>query len=261
MSDIAAIRALYEQEFRREVTPPAGARLERSDRVIRSIGSEPAAHANRIHFSALDVDTAEAAISDQLHRFGDLGHAFEWPVFDGDQPSDLIARLTARGFVAEPAEAVMVLDLQGFMPSPALAAGIDLRRIMRAGDLGDVLAVQDQVWNEDHGWLVDMLSEELDKRPARISIFCAYADGEAVSNGWIRYGDGPSFASLNGGSTLPGYRGKGIYRALIDCRAREAIERGIPFLTVDASPMSRPILERNGFQFLCMATPCIWSPG
>ena len=31
-------------------------------------------------------------------------------------------------------------------------------------------------------------------------------------------------------------------------------------LTVDASPMSRPILERFGFQMIAVSFPCKWNP-
>ena len=45
-------------------------------------------------------------------------------------------------------------------------------------------------------------------------------------------------------------RGHGVYRALIAKRWELAVERGTPALTVQAGRMSRPILERVGFQFV-----------
>ena len=66
---------------------------------------------------------------------------------------------------------------------------------------------------------------------------------------------------LWGGSTLPDYRKQGLYTGLLAVRAREAQARGRRFLTVDASPMSRPILERFGFVTIAMATECVWQPG
>jgi hypothetical protein len=41
-------------------------------------------------------------------------------------------------------------------------------------------------------------------------------------------------------------------------RAREARARDFGFLTVDASPMSRPILETHGFTLLATARACMW---
>ena len=70
---------------------------------------------------------------------------------------------------------------------------------------------------------------------------------------WIRYYPDSRFAELYGGATLPAHRGKGLYKALVQARAKEARERGIRFLVVDTSPMSGPILQRHGFVFLTHA--------
>jgi GNAT superfamily N-acetyltransferase len=64
-----------------------------------------------------------------------------------------------------------------------------------------------------------------------------------------------------GGGTLPAWRGRGIYRALVAYRAGLAAARGYRYLQVDASPDSRPILERLGFVRLARTTPYIWEPG
>ena len=70
-----------------------------------------------------------------------------------------------------------------------------------------------------------------------------------------------AFASLWGGSTLPELRGRGLYTGLLAARLQEARARGARYLTVDAGPMSRPILERRGFRLLTHATACTWPPG
>ena len=71
---------------------------------------------------------------------------------------------------------------------------------------------------------------------------------------------GTEFAGLWGGGTLPEWRGRGIYRALVRYRAELAAQRGYRYLTVDASPDSRPILERLGFIRLAITTPYTWTP-
>jgi GNAT superfamily N-acetyltransferase len=68
------------------------------------------------------------------------------------------------------------------------------------------------------------------------------------------------FAGLWGGATLPQYRKMGIYTAVVAARAQEAIRRGYRFLTVDAGDMSRPILQKRGFQLLTYTTPYTWKP-
>jgi predicted acetyltransferase len=67
------------------------------------------------------------------------------------------------------------------------------------------------------------------------------------------------FASLWGGSTVATHRKQGFYTALLAVRVQEAIRRGARYLTIDASPMSRPIVARFGFMHLTTAYACNWS--
>jgi GNAT superfamily N-acetyltransferase len=77
----------------------------------------------------------------------------------------------------------------------------------------------------------------------------ASIDGEPVAH--ARAFPGPRGLLLDGGATLPGARGRGAYRALIAARWAEAVARGTPALVVQAGAMSRPILERCGFEVVC----------
>jgi GNAT superfamily N-acetyltransferase len=76
----------------------------------------------------------------------------------------------------------------------------------------------------------------------------------------VRFPSGTEFATLWGGATLPAWRGRGIYRALVRQRAQLAAERGRRYLEVDASADSRPILERLGFRAVTQTRPYVWSP-
>ena len=81
------------------------------------------------------------------------------------------------------------------------------------------------------------------------STFLAFVDGEPVAAGYASYT--PLGLILFGGATLPSARGRGAYRALVSARAREAAARGTPVVVTHAGRMSRPILERLGFQPVC----------
>src|SRR5262249_34878692 len=52
---------------------------------------------------------------------------------------------------------------------------------------------------------------------------------------------------LYGGATLPDAPGRGAYPALIPARSDDAVALGTPALTTQGGTMSRPILERLGF--------------
>jgi GNAT superfamily N-acetyltransferase len=78
--------------------------------------------------------------------------------------------------------------------------------------------------------------------------YIALIDGEAVGVGRaIIAGDCPA-AVMIGGAVLPKSRGRGVYRALVRARWEDAAAAGLPALVTHAGAMSRPILERLGFQ-------------
>jgi hypothetical protein len=53
---------------------------------------------------------------------------------------------------------------------------------------------------------------------------------------------------LVSGGVLEAARGRGAYRGLVRARWDDAAARGTPVLLVFGGPMSRPILERTGFE-------------
>jgi GNAT superfamily N-acetyltransferase len=114
----------------------------------------------------------------------------------------------------------------------------------------------------DLGGLADAELDALN--PTALTIVVAETDeaagGEVVSAGWIRYIAGTSFTTLWGGSTLPQWRRRGIYRALVTYRARLAEVRGFTLLEVDASDDSRPILQRLGLVPVTTTTPYVFTP-
>jgi hypothetical protein len=76
--------------------------------------------------------------------------------------------------------------------------------------------------------------------------FVAWLDGRMASTGRAIYTRAGGY--LMGGSTAEWARGRGAYRAVVRARWDEAVRRGTPALAVGAGPMSRPILERLGFE-------------
>jgi hypothetical protein len=76
--------------------------------------------------------------------------------------------------------------------------------------------------------------------------FAAWLDGRMASVGRAVYTRAGGY--LMGGSTAEWARGRGAYRAVVRARWDEAVRRGTPALAVGAGPMSRPILERLGFE-------------
>lgn len=76
----------------------------------------------------------------------------------------------------------------------------------------------------------------------------AWLDDRVVGTAGAVFGE--AAVNLFGGGVLPDARGRGVYRALVNARWEAAVRRGTPALTVQAGRMSRPPLERLGFEFI-----------
>jgi len=249
--------ALFDRQMRIETQFP-GVLQETVGNVVRSIS--PNEGFGFISYSSLLEETADAEIDAQVAFFRAKHMRFEWKVYDHDRPTDLRQRLQQRGFNVEEPEALMILDLDhapDFYWNQPLP---HIEHITEPEGLEDVIRMEEEVWGTDHSWMRALQGKDLVEHPHLISMFAVPADGRLVSAAWMYYHPPTQFASLWGGSTLPAYRGRGFYTALLAVRAREARRRGIRYLTIDASPMSRPILEKYGFLLLEFSTPCVWDP-
>jgi GNAT superfamily N-acetyltransferase len=138
-----------------------------------------------------------------------------------------------------------------------LPAGVALRAVTQREDFRRIADMESQVWGADWSWLAADLAA---RDPSGVTVLVAEAGDDVVSAAWLVYNWGTEFAGLWGGSTLPGWRGRGIYRALVARRAQLAAQRGARYLHVDASADSGPILERLGFVAITTTTPYVWTP-
>jgi GNAT superfamily N-acetyltransferase len=164
--------------------------------------------------------------------------------------------------VAEPQETIVVAPTGAVAREPSLPPGVSLREVTDEAGLHRVAAMEARVWGDDHRQgIAELLTARRAFDPQSLSVFAAEADGEVICAAWIRFrGAHVSFATLQGGATLPEWRSRGVYRALVSRRAVLAAERGCRYLQVDASDDSRPILERLGFVPIGTTTPFRWSP-
>lgn len=253
--DNNTILALYDEEQRIDVDFP-GTRKEQRPHVIRFVSETGGSHF--ILYSDLEGADVEAVIAEEQAYFSPLGEV-EWKVYGHDRPPDLIQRLAKRGFEIEEPEAFMILDLEKArrFDHHALPPEVTMRRLEDASELDDVRLIEETVWGEDCAWVNTSLAVDM-ALPGYLSIYVAYVEGQPACAGWINFHPNSHFAGLWGGSTVPEHRGKGLYTALLAARMREAAGRGYRFLVIDASPMSRPIVERHGFRVLTMIWPCKW---
>lgn len=255
--DMEQIRALYTHHQRINIHYE-GMMREETPHVVRCIGVNiPRGYISYLKPGLTSAELS-AVIREQIAFYSELGQAFEWKVFDMDKPADLKAQLAANGFDTGEDEAILVLDLENLPEKLSRPTTHDIRRITDPDAASDVLlAVQNRVFGDGRAsWVNEFIKQHLIKRPDYIQVFAACVDDAPVSAGWVIYEETGPFATLYGGATLEAHRGQGLYTALIATRAKHAAERGVRFLTVDASPMSRPILERIGFRLIAMSWEC-----
>lgn len=250
--------SLYDQDQRRDIEYP-DTRREVLPHLIRHI--DLTGREGTVLYSELSSDPAEVdeTIREQMAYFEGAGQDFEWKVFAHDNPPDLKDRLAALGFEIDEPDAIMILDLQA-APAQRLAApeGVDVRQLTDPAEIGDVVTVLREVWGKDFIRLGKQLAREIQEMPDYLNVFVGYVDGQPASCGWVYFPANSRFASLWGGSTLAAHRQRGFYTGLLAARAQAAQRQGRRFLTVDAGSMSRPILEKSGFQQLTTAYRCLW---
>ncbi|MDZ5473843.1 N-acetyltransferase [Bacillus sp. 31A1R] len=244
---------VFTKELRKNIHH-AGWRREETDNVVRHV----AEHNDKgfILYSKLDETSVHKEIEKELHYFNKMNQEFEWKVYDYDTPRNLVEILKSYQFEIEEPEALMILPISD--NKKLLTAPIPdyVVQITEQKGIEDLINLEDKIWNTSHAELGERLLRDLKNHPEDLLIFGCYDNGILVSGAWMYFEKNTSFASLWGGSTFEEYRGRGYYTSLIAVRAQAAIQKGYKYLTVDASPMSKVILERHGFSCVAYSTPC-----
>jgi GNAT superfamily N-acetyltransferase len=253
------ILALFDREMRAEARLEApGYRIERRPELTRIISPTPAAHDNCVIYSNLVRDMAASAIDEQIAFYRSNARDFEWKLYDHDRPADLGDLLRARGFAPESGETVVVADLANNDETVLPGVEIAVHRIDGPDRLSAIVDLQNQVWGEDHGWLAAALARELAADPTSLQVLLAERRGAPEACSWMRLHRGTRFASVWGAATLPSFRRRGIYSALVGRHRDEARRHGFRFMTADTNEHSRPILRRLGFAALTGARGYLW---
>ncbi|HWS38682.1 MAG TPA: GNAT family N-acetyltransferase [Actinoplanes sp.] len=249
------VLALFDRQMRRDSRaegPSTGMRLDGA--VLRHVGADELDW-NAVVWSDLDETTADEAIDDQVRFFGERGVGFEWKLYGHDRPADLGDRLIAAGFAAEERETLMVGAVADLRLSTDLPPGVRVERVTDAAGVELMAQASERAFGENADWLRHRVLKQLADDPENAHPFVALAGDEPVSGARMDVYPGTDFVGLWGGGTVPGWRGKGIYRALVAERARIAADLGYKYLQVDATDQSRPILQRLGFAALSTTTP------
>jgi GNAT superfamily N-acetyltransferase len=208
------------------------------------------------------VADVDALIAETVAFFAGIPQVeeFEWKTRGHDWPDDLGGRLEAQGLEPEEVETVMVGEARALAVDVELPPDVVVRRVDDVPERDALVVEASEVAARIFGdgpSGAEML-DRLDRMRGLEQFWVAQADGHVVCSGRLARVEGTEFAGIWGGSTLPEWRGKGIYRALTAARARAALAEGVRYMHSDCSAMSRPILERSGLVAVTTSTPYVW---
>jgi GNAT superfamily N-acetyltransferase len=263
VADVSQLLAAYDAQLRDRVPDPLprGVRVERDGPLVRFLGFTGGGFVGYRDLGGIEGEALDELIARQITVFAERGERFEWKLHGHDQPADLPERLRAAGFAPDEIETVVIAPVESIAGVPLLPEGVSLREVVDRSDFDRIAAMEEAVWDEDgKSWIAESLERERTADPEAISIVVAESSSDVVCAAWVRFEQGTEFATLWGGGTLPEWRRRGIYKAMVAYRANLARERGFHFVQVDSSADSRPILERLGFVAVTTTTPYVWSP-
>jgi GNAT superfamily N-acetyltransferase len=244
--DHQTLLSLYDQDVRIQIEYP-GMIKETFSGLVRF--RRPAPGMSFINYSRIEPAELDRIIQTQVEDLTRRGLRFEWVVCEHDSPPELVPALQAHGFEPDEPGDLMVLDVVR-APTELLAPiAADVRVLTRREEIEDVIRIEEQVWGGNFNWMRERMGASLEI-PGYLHLLVAYIEGIPACAGWTYYYPNSRFAGLWGGSTIPAYRKRGLYTAVLAARVQEARRRGIPYLFVEAGPQSRPILAAHGFEYL-----------
>ena len=176
-------------------------------------------------------------------------------MFGHDQPPRLAERLTAAGFEAGDRELFMVLRADADALARFDLYPCDIRRVTSADGLEAYRMVREEVSGKNGEREVARCLPILQNHPDTMSIYVAYVDGEPAACGRVYFHPDSQFAGLYGGNTREKFRRRGLFTQIVAARIREAMDRGVVNICVDALPTSEPILRKHGFESLTYTQP------
>jgi hypothetical protein len=196
----------------------------------------------RQRFALAELDDVLAEVREALRERGRT--QTQWEV-GSSAPEGLVDALLERGLEREqdPYAVALVLTSE----PPAIAPEFKAREIESLEEMEAAMAVQWEAFEATPEEIEEARSLLPDRFRQRLYLrHAVWLDGEIVSTGTAAPTEHGLL--LYGGATKASARGRGAYRALIRARWDDAVALGTPALITQGGSMSRPILERLGFE-------------
>lgn len=175
-----------------------------------------------------------------------------------DYAPGLHEALLAHGFTPGEPESVMLGRLVNLVSGQPAPQGVLVRRISTHSEVEQMCVMSAEAFGEPYApGMAQELAARMDRADGA-ELWAAWVGSRMVGAGRLEPVAGTEVVGLWGGGVLPEFRGRGIYRALTDARARSAMAAGHSFAHSDSTEYSRPILQRQGMVKVATTTPYIW---
>jgi len=247
----ADLLALYDETMRKHAHV-AGCAREQTTTVSRYTTSTGSLRYIMWHdFAPAD---AVRVVDEELRATEGHAKALMWKLYaHGAAPDALRAALLNRGFAETDHCTLMMTPVDSLVralaATPSQAMKIQVRELTTAKDLDAYQNIWDDVWPDaPNARYVDDYRVRIEQNDPGIVFFAGFAENDnPVSSGYLFHHPGQPIGLLCGGSTKAAWRRQHAYTTMLAARVECAFARGVAYLAVEASPESRPILERLGF--------------
>jgi hypothetical protein len=249
-----SIRLFSEEPDAFVIEPPTPARrIARPEFVLILSPSPTQSNVGALRTTAAELDGVIAQVR-KLAR--DAGYSRTvWLVGPSSRPEGLAGLLVARGFTPAtraPFEAEFTAMALAHAPPPP-PPGAEARLVTSLDEFMTAMRIAMEAFGESEedaaGWLAAAPALWQQQDGVDRLTYMAFVDGKPV--GFAFALSGREGLLLGGSGVLASARGRGAYRALVAARWARAVELGKPALVIQAGAMSRPILERCGFERVC----------
>ena len=254
---MAAVSQLAEfaRSFRQRPAP--GVEIIDTPRaLIQVIPDFPIAGPNNVSFVRCGAEEVDALVRDVRATFAARGLPFKWILDPDAQPADLAERLARHGIAPDahdPEAAVMVLPASAEVDSPDVE-GLEIRDgLADYGSFAAAVRAADEAFGEESHGEVSAADAARRRRYENFvatrgrRLVLATVNGEPAGSASLTLYP-PGGAIMNGGAVRPKFRGRGVYRAMVAARMRMISESGAAGAVVWGGEMSRPVLEKLGFE-------------
>lgn len=233
---------------------PVGAMLASHDtRIIERDGwyqiitpSSGTIHGNEVIYSRIAPADVEVVLRRTIAEYADHGLPFRWCVgpLTEPAPADFGALLSCYGFTWLDGRGMAIDPASWKASHAAIDAAIEVVTPANVRAYVEAVAVG---WESQFD--VATRCHDVVHAIGTGRFHCVMARVDGAIAGTAGFVVKPRSAYLVGGNVLPSYRGRGVYRALIDHRLERIRAMGIKLATTQArESTSAPILEALGFE-------------